>query len=197
MRRDRKKGLVWAIAGVFALLGSAAWACTKQATLIGLTPQSATPFTEIIVKGKLETISSSVQIRWNSINGADLASVGAANSDASGNFAVPISVPDVAPGIYSVVVSGPEYGVARAAIEVVAASTNVAPRRGLSPTSDDLWSGLSSGSSFAGSPPVAPEATAASGAVMGVTLLAAGLAGITGAGAMVLRSRRRSSRREA
>ncbi|MGH2772824.1 MAG: hypothetical protein ACRDIU_06780 [Actinomycetota bacterium] len=181
---SRKKSFVWVSAGIL-VLGSAAavWACSVQPNLIGLTTQTTPPFSEIRVKGQAQTERSTVEIRWNGVNGPLLATVGPNDVDQNGYFSVPITVPEVAPGVYSVVATGPDYLVSRAAVEVVAAAGSVSPG---GTTSADLWSGMSPGVSVPEVSSAPPAAAGAGAPGVGIALLAAGLLGTAAAGALAL-----------
>lgn len=200
--RDRK--LIIEFLAVLCLLGIAtgAWACTKQANMIGLNPQAAPPFVQVMVLGKLvDRVSAPIEIRWNSLGGELLGTVDSSQANRTGEFSVPVRLPHADPGIYYLVVEGDDYGVARAAIEVTSAgsgqSVGIAPAGRTA--SSDVWSGLSA--SRPGPPPSDGSAFDQSSSQMkaGVILFATGvlgtLAGIAGGWAALSRARS-STRRQ-
>lgn len=106
-----------AVAGIVAVLSvaSVAWACTYQPHLVGVTPQAAERSSVVTMSAQGVAAAQGVEIRWNGAKGLKLAET---RSDAAGNFSVDVAIPDVAPGMYSLVAVAGDNGVARAAIEV-------------------------------------------------------------------------------
>lgn len=116
---------------------------------------------------------SQVEIRWNGVRGEVLATVKAQ----AALFAVPVKIPAVEPGIYSMTVVTPDSGINRTAIEVTGAASSP------SATPAKLWPTLAS----------APSATAPGSAgvsPVGVALLSVGLVGLA-SGSVAAAARRR------
>lgn len=132
------------------------------------------PRESVQVKGQVDR-SGPVEIRWNGVGGELLAT---AFPGKDGIFSVPVQVPDVAPGIYSITVATQNAGVGRTALEVTAAG-------GALPSStEQLWPSLDSQPFQA-----APSSTGVS--PVGVGLLGAGLVGLFGASAVAVARTRR------
>lgn len=158
--------------GMAILLGSAgaAFACSAQPRVgYSLSSGSAAPGETVVVKGS--RVTSAVEIRWASVTGQQLATV-APSGEA---FEVPVRVPDVAPGIYAMLLVTENEGVARTAIEVTAAP-GAAPAR----TSAALWPTTAA----------APADSSTDVNSIGLVLLAVGLVGLAG-GSTVAATRRR------
>ncbi len=79
---------------VAVVAGASAWACVPQPMIASVQPRSsAAPGAQVTVVG--ENFSGSpVEIRWNGLQGPLL---GTGNGP---SFAVPVTVPDEAPGLY-------------------------------------------------------------------------------------------------
>lgn len=172
-RRWRLASLLFlGVAGV-AIPGSEAWACVPQ-PLVTVTPKaSGPPGTEFTVNGY--AIAGRAEVRWNALDGPLLAS-------ADGPvFSTTVTVPEVAEGLYSVLVlersaDGGLGSTGRASFEVTAVPPT-APLTGNEgpPSTASGASGVPAGSSI-------PTGTAAAGAV--------GLLAVGGIGGAVLARRR-------
>lgn len=86
-------------AGSLALVG-VTWACIPQARLVVVTPQaSGAAGSQVTVQGiGFDAPPSSSEVRWNTVDGPMLAQA----TDA--DFSVPVTIPDVPPGLYSLLV---------------------------------------------------------------------------------------------
>lgn len=106
-----------ALAGVVVVLSAAsmAWACTYQPRIVGVTPQATERGAVVTMTAQGVAAGQAVEVRWNGAEGLKLAET---RSDAIGNFSVDVAIPDVAPGVYSLVAVAGSNGVARAAFEV-------------------------------------------------------------------------------
>jgi hypothetical protein len=125
------------------------------------------------------TPGAPVEIRWNSVTGQK---IGGSVADGQGNFATTVSIPDVAPGVYSMVAQAGTEGLARTSFEVTApAAAAPAPNSGagswLSRPTSALDSSGDSGSEL--------------GLVAGAALLGVGLLGLFSAFTVVAVRRRR------
>lgn len=205
MGRDWPKGamtskrIVVPFVTLVSLLGaaSAAWACTRQANMIGLNPQSSPPFLDVIVQGKLgDRLSTPVEIRWNSLDGQLLGTIDTSEANRTGAFAVTIRLPEAEPGVYFILAQGREFGIARAAIEILPGTRGALQGNPRLTASGDLWRGLTASrhsvaaGAWSSSAPAGPALTA------GMTLIAVGTFGIlAGIGTKVASSGRRMSRR--
>ncbi|MGH9226908.1 MAG: hypothetical protein ACRD2W_24695 [Acidimicrobiales bacterium] len=82
--------------------GAVAFACVPSARL-GLSTATGRPGDSLIVSGANFSVpvnaTNPVQLRWNGLEGPLLAEV---RPDPSGNFSLPVTVPDSAPGAYTV-----------------------------------------------------------------------------------------------
>lgn len=80
------------------VLGAAgfAWACTPQARVSGMSPDSGTPGSKTTLSAENFT-PGPVEIRWNSIDGRELGTA------AGPNFSVTVTIPNVAPDFYTIV----------------------------------------------------------------------------------------------
>lgn len=169
--------------GILGLVGWAgvAFACSVSPQVTySLAPESATPGDTVTVEGRAVSSRSPVEIRWNGVTGKVLATATPTN----GAFSVPVQVPDVSPGIYSLMLVTTDAGVGRTSIEV-AALAGVPSQR---VAAAQVW-------------PTAAEARAAGAstfpgpAAVGVALLAVGLAGLFGASTFAVVRRRREPAR--
>lgn len=133
------------------------------------------PRESVQVKGQVERYGP-VEIRWNGVGGELLAT---AFPGKDGLFSVPVQVPDVAPGIYSITVATQNAGVGRTALEVTAAAGGALPS-----STEQLWPSVSSQLFEA-----EPSSTGVS--PVGVGLLGAGLVGLFGASAVAVARTRR------
>jgi len=194
----RQKALLLASAAALILSATGlAWACTPQSYLFPLSPKAGAPGTKITVTGKqsLATDGAPVELRWNSQNGP-LVGTGLAGDSP---FTATATVPDVAPGIYYLVVAGPNgQGLTRTAFEVTASpGAASSSAKSASPTgATELWSGFSSIHAPITEPQTAPSVSsnAAGRLAVGVALSLAGSAAM-GAGMIVaLRSKRRTAK---
>lgn len=170
----RKSG--FGIIGVAMLVlgcASAAFACSVQPQVsYSLLPESATPGATVMVEGQNVRARTPIEIRWNGVNGKVLASV----SPDSGAFAVPVQIPEAAPGIYSLMLVTESAGVGRTAFEVIGSAAD-APT---SAPTGQLWPNASD----------AAQRGATDPSLVGVGLLALGLVGLF-AGSTVAVARRR------
>lgn len=137
-RWTRRAGVaVTGAAAVVLVAASVAWACTVQSQLFALSPPIGRPGTAVEVRGKAIWTSgperTQVEIRWDGVRGPV---VGSAVADRTGAFSAMATVPDTAPGVYSlvVVVPGTDTGVTRTAFEVTAAPGAASERRPLAAT---------------------------------------------------------------
>ncbi len=108
---------VFAAAAVTIVVASGAWACTNQPQVFSVTPLAAVAGAEVTMRGEAVPANSAVELRWNGVAGPKVAEV---TADQVGNFAMAFTVPDVAPGVYSltVVPNGATAGLGRAPFEV-------------------------------------------------------------------------------
>lgn len=116
-----------------------------------------------------------VEIRWSGVKGELLAVATPERNSISG----PVRVPDVPPGVYSLMLVAPD-GVARAALGVVGARSAAAPA-----ATAQLWPRLTSSSG--------PSTVGPGGASpLGVALLGFGLVGLLAGSTVALVGRRRA-----
>lgn len=116
--RVRRGTIAMTFAAAAAVVGitSLAWACTYTPRIFALTPEIGPRASEVTMTGQGLAPQGVVEIRWNSASGPKIAETVA---DPSGNFSTVTKVPDVPPGVYSLVASTPDgKGVARAAFEL-------------------------------------------------------------------------------
>jgi len=94
-----------------------AWACTNQPQVFSVTPLGSVAGAEVTMRGEAVPAEASVELRWNGVAGPKVAEV---TADRVGSFALAFTVPDVAPGVYSLIVvpAGSNAGLGRAAFEV-------------------------------------------------------------------------------
>lgn len=181
------RSAIVAVAGVFAVVlgaSSLAWACSAQARVLAANPPAGLARSPVTVRGEAVTPSQAVEIRWNSVQGER---VGSAVADASGNFSAQATVPDAAPGVYSLIVVAGDTGVGRMAFEVTPA-LDTQPVAALSPASH-----LNGARSAWDSPARTQEPSSSPGGLglgAGVGLLAVGLV-VLFAGSTVAVTRRR------
>jgi len=77
----------------------------------------------VTVRGQAVAAQGPIEIRWNALNGQQLA---LADADAGGNFAANVSVPAARPGVYSIMVVAGKAGVTRSVFEVTPSAGAVA-----------------------------------------------------------------------
>ncbi len=115
-----------AILGGFLALASAAWACTDFTKIDSVTPvanpSAATAMAA--VKGSGASAGSTVEVRWNSLNGPVIART---QADASGAFSADAAVPHVPAGMYTVVATDGKTDAGRASYEVAATTVGATP----------------------------------------------------------------------
>lgn len=157
--------------GIVAGWAGVAFACSPSPRVSALLPESASPGSTVVVQGQAVT-GSGVDIRWNGVRGKRLA---VAEPDASGAFSVPVQVPDVAPGVYSLTLVDDSVSIGRMAFEVIGQAGSRVP-------GVQVWPNMSAQPSIAS--PVAGGANA------GMVMLGLGLV-ILAAGSTVAVARRR------
>lgn len=153
--RKSKWLTLWATVLALSLAAAigAVWACTGQSQFVGLSTRYGPPGTSVEVRGQAlwgtygNGRPAVAEIRWNDLQGPV---VGSAAADASGNFTTAIRVPDVSPGIYSLIIAvaeGTNQGVARSAFEVTptqaAGGDGPVPPTAAQRVASDLWEGFS------------------------------------------------------
>lgn len=171
--RARKAGIIGLVflVGLMAL-GATASGCTVQAGIDPLLVQSGRPGTTLAVTGEA-TAPGPVELRWNGIRGPALATAIAGGGSHSTEFAAEVTVPEVAPGVYYLVLASGEAGVGRAAFEVTAVSPVMSTAFGAESSAADVWSTTSSSATTEGTAP---------GLALGTGMLAVGLVALfTGA----------------
>lgn len=162
-------------AGVIGVMAwvSVAYGCTVSPQVsYSLLPESATPGQTVTVHGQAVDSRSPVDIRWNGVKGPLLATATPTNNA----FSVPVKIPDVPAGIYSLLLVS-AGGVGRTSVEVTGGAS-AAPEGGntaLWPTVVDVPASGSSGG---------PSS-------LGVGLLAVGLVGLSAGSAVAVTRRRR------
>lgn len=157
-------------------MASAAFACTAQPQVrYSLLPEAASPGATVLVEGSYVRTQGQVEVRWNGVSGALLAVA----TPAQGEISVPVQVPDVAPGVYSLMLVT-DSGVGRTPFEVTGSASN-APA---AVSSAQLWPGATDGL-------VAAEPVSGGPGMIGVGLLAVGLVGLVGGSAVAVTQRRR------
>lgn len=174
MRSTGSRVIAAAALGIVGWTGTA-YACSALPQVYSLLPEVASAGETVQVEGRAVRSAAPVEIRWNGVGGPVLASV----TPVGGFLSVPVRVPDVAPGIYSLTLVTRDAGVARAAFEVTGGPGS-APA---APSSVALWP-----TSAAGDLLTAPVSSAP--APVGVVLLSVGLVGLF-AGSTVALLRRR------
>ena len=189
---SRKFKLALGLAALTAVLASAslAWACTAQFYLNQVAPSAAPARATVSLSGSSH-VEGPVEIRWNTANGprVDTTTLGSAAS-----FASQITVPDVAPGVYYLVVVSGGQKLASAPLQV----TDPSAKSASPAASNDLWAGFDihqpsiDGLGGVSKAPSGPKA----GLVLGVGLLAAGAIAAVSTLAVIARVRRRSAKSE-
>jgi len=186
----RKCKIVVGLAALAAVMVSAsiAWACTAQFYLNQVTPSAAPARATVSLTGSSQ-VQAPVEIRWNTATGprVDTATTGSAAS-----FSSQITVPDVAPGVYYLVVVSSGQKLASAPLQVTDPSANTP-----SPAaSGDLWTGFDVNQPSIdglGGVSKAPGGLKA-GLVLGMGLLAVGTVAAVSTLAVIGRARRRSAK---
>lgn len=118
--------LVVALAALVLVgLAGVAWACTPHATLTPVGIASGPSGSLVPMAGKATT-QEAVELRWDGVDGQLVGQVPVSEID-GGEFATEITVPEVDPGVYSIVAVNGDRGVARAAFEVTAGSAPPEP----------------------------------------------------------------------
>lgn len=114
---DRRRLLlgVLPLAVVLGAVG-AAWACTYTPRITTVTPQAGPRGTEVVMEGQGVADTRLVEIRWNALDGPVLTR----SETDQGNFKAAIRVPDVPPGVYTLVAATDGGAVARGTLEVLA-----------------------------------------------------------------------------
>lgn len=126
--RRAATGLAVGVAAVLCVAGIA-WACTPQPRILGLTHQFGHSQSTFTVRGDAVAPAGVVEMRWNAVHGPV---VGTGVADENGDFAADVRVPDVAPGVYSLLAVADGTSLARVAFEVV---PKTAPSADAAPTS--------------------------------------------------------------
>lgn len=147
--------------GSVLVMASLAWACTGQPVMQMAGQPVGQPGSKVVlnVLGSPELQKEPVSVHWNALEGPVLATT---SLPAEGG-AIAVTVPDVAPGVYYLVLDAGDAGVGRAAFQVTApAASPVEPR---------AWD--------AGE---RPASTTTAPLAMGMALLALGLVGLGGFG---------------
>ncbi|MGH2810050.1 MAG: hypothetical protein ACRDIA_04105, partial [Actinomycetota bacterium] len=108
-------------------------ACTAQTRVIALSPQAGPVGSQVVIKGEGVAAGSQVDIRWNGLDGAKLAEVGA---DASGYFSATVTIPASSSEVNFLMAVG-SSGVARAPFTVTTSAPAAETRQAA-----DLWSGF-------------------------------------------------------
>lgn len=156
---------------------STAFACSAQPQVrYSLLPEASAPGATVLVEGEYVRSRQPVEIRWNGVAGPLLAIA----KPERGALAVQVKVPEVAPGIYSLMLVSKDAGVGRTPFEVTGSAED-APAA-LSATK--LWPGAADAPALAAEVPVASS-------MIGVALLAVGLSGLFGAATVAVAHRRR------
>lgn len=118
--RRHTAGVLLAVGAGILGLATSAWACTAQVGVAPLPIQAAAPGSEVVVSGNSST-PGNVEIRWNGMRGPVLATALADKGPYGVAFEAPVTIPQVSPGVYYLVVAGGDQGVGRTAVEVTAA----------------------------------------------------------------------------
>lgn len=162
--------------GVAGVVAGQAWACTPTAKIVSASPAAAVPGAQVRVAVESVSTQGPVEIRWNSLTGDRLAT---AAFDGRA-YAASVAVPDVAPGVYTLIATADGAGVARTSFEVTApAGSTATPAAAPSLTSN-----------WADQPVAQTPSGSMTGVVAGSGLLAVGLVS-TFAGFAVAAGRRR------
>lgn len=165
------------VATALMVWGGVAFACSPQPAVYSLVPESAAPGETVEVRGQAVRSASPVEIRWNGVKGDLLATTIPAGG---GMFSVPVRIPDVAPGIYSMVAVTVDDGVARIAFEATAPAGTTAAAAAPA----QLWPSLDA------APSSAPASSGPN--AFGVALLGIGLVGLFAGSTVAVARRRRA-----
>lgn len=185
VHRRRAATVVFGILAGALCLASVAWACTFAPSIMALSAREAPKGSEVTMSGQGVVPERSVELRWNAVDGARLAQT---TADRSGQFSVKGLIPDVAPGVYSLMVVADGAGVGRAALEVTgdaadSAQVAAAPLLSQSQPIAPAWTGVDR-------PGTESDGTSSTMPV-GVGLLTIGLVVLSaGSAVAVLRKRR-------
>jgi hypothetical protein len=100
VRRPRTWWIVASAGSLVVVAASAAWACVPQPRLVVVAPKaSGPPGSRVSVEGiGFDASPARVEIRWNTADGPTLGTADQAD------FAVPVTIPDAAPGLYGILV---------------------------------------------------------------------------------------------
>jgi len=142
-----------------------------------LIPQQAPQGSEVTLQGQVVGVQPVMDIRWNGLSGPK---VGEARVMA-GSFSASISVPDVSPGVYTLVGVSGDRAVVRAPFEVTGQDLAV------STVEPSAWAG----SSVRPQPALAPSGS--SGLLPGAALLSVGLVALFTSVTVVSVRRRRAT----
>jgi len=120
------------------MLGAAsvAWACTAQTSLY-LPTASGPSGGQVTVNGQSAPAGQPVEIFWNNLSGAKLAT---ATADSAGNFSAEVTIPATEPGLHFIMAQSKadQASPARAIFTVGAAGTESVTSK----ASADLWTGF-------------------------------------------------------
>lgn len=167
-----------AFGGVAALVAAAgmAWACTGQPVmqLAGQPMGEAGSRVALNVLASPQLEKAPVSVHWNALNGPTLAT---ASLSAEGGK-MEVTVPQVSPGVYYLVLDAGEAGVGRAAFEVTAPAGVAAER--------NAWD-----------PGERPASRTSGPLAAGMGMLAVGLVGLGGFGLVTAARSRALARRDA
>lgn len=162
-----------AIGAVLLGLVGVSWACTAQARIVATSPSSAPAQATVSVRGEAVTPGAPIEIRWDNVQGQK---IGSSVADAQGNFTSAVTIPDVTPGIYSLVAKAGTEGLARTSFEVTSPVRSAA----VAPSGTGSWSGR---------PTAVLDSSSGSGSSLGLAvgagMLSLGLLGVFAAFALV------------
>lgn len=185
MTRNKRLSAALGLLGA-TLMGVAGggWACTIQASIVGISPAAAPERTMVRVAGEGMAAGAHggrmVEVRWDGVNGALL---GTGSIDTDGLFRANVVVPAAAPGVYSLVVVADGAGVGRGAFEVTSRARAESAQAPPLTQAQRHWDRT----------PTLPAPSGTStgkGMIPGVVVLATGITGI-GIGSILALARRR------
>jgi len=164
-----------AVIGTVLVLAGLAWACTNFVRIDSLVAatNSMSSAPTAAVRGSGAAAGATVELRWNGVDGPI---IGRAKADQAGAFSAQASIPDVSPGIYTVIANDGHNPVGRAAIEVGAGALLATPAPRFTATPAPGFGSPTTG--------FAPQ--------LGITVLAVGLVGLASAFALITVRRRRA-----
>ncbi len=143
-----RKGLVgfFGAAGMLMVAASVAWACVSASGPIqgDVVPNKAPVLATAQVTGGSWQPSTPVEVGWAATPGANAEHLATAVTDPSGNLAVSVQVPQVAPGFYYVILTQGAVTQARP-FEVSAPGTSAVATQvatATDPATGQAWSGL-------------------------------------------------------